>query len=268
MTNPKVVGDIYHFFFFRRIQPVTRVSAVPISSRSFLPPRVTLFEQTKNCIYILLYSRESCNSSHTGKKIIQLDIPCGRPAEMSLPTEPQNWHRDDEFIISTDKTLLSISSINTAFGEEFMYWTNSVPDHLLEHIIQNSLCFGLYEIPSNHTDGGATAGCGEEQGKEEWKKEYKQIGFARLVTDYTTFAYLTDVYVLPKYQGRGLGGWLLDCVNELLEPLPYLRWTMLRTSSRKSKESYERRMGMSVLACGDVEEGPVMMGKKGKGARV
>ncbi|RAO74248.1 uncharacterized protein BHQ10_010260 [Talaromyces amestolkiae] len=181
---------------------------------------------------------------------------------MSLPTKAQSWHRNN-FIISTDKTLLSIASINSAFDAEFMYWTSSVPDSALEEIIRNSFCFGLYE---NARETDVTAGTGSKE--EEEQREYKQIGFARLITDCVTFAYLTDVYVLPEYQGRGLGGWLLDCVNELLEPLPHLRWTMLRTSSRKSKESYERRMGMSILAYRDVEDGPVMMGRKGKGNRV
>jgi ribosomal protein S18 acetylase RimI-like enzyme len=172
---------------------------------------------------------------------------------MSLPTEPQSWLRDG-FIISTDKNLLSIPSINTAFGEEFMYWTSSVPDQLLAQIIQNSFCFGLYKAPSQQEDKAGD--------------HHKQVGFARLVTDCITFAYLTDVYVLPEYQGLGLGGWLLDCVDQSLEALPYLRWTMLRTSSQKSKESYERRMGMSILSFDDVKNGPVMMGKKGKANRV
>ena len=60
----------------------------------------------------------------------------------------------------------------------------------------------------------------------------------------------------------------MDCVNEVLESLPYLRWTLLRTSSRKSKESYEKRMGMVILAHRDVEDGPVVMGKRGKGNRI
>ncbi|GAM33576.1 hypothetical protein TCE0_011r00574 [Talaromyces pinophilus] len=175
---------------------------------------------------------------------------------MSLATEPQTWHRD-AFIISTDKNLLSIASINAAFGSEFMYWTISIPDQVLKQIIQNSFCFGLFKTPSNQQQEASAGG-----------KDYEQIGFARLVTDSVTFAYLTDVYVLPEYQGVGLGGWLLDCVNESLEALPYLRWTMLRTSSQRSRESYERRMGMSVLSAGEVGDGPVMMGKKGKGGRV
>ncbi|KAJ5741001.1 hypothetical protein N7493_000873 [Penicillium malachiteum] len=180
---------------------------------------------------------------------------------MSLPTEPQNWSRDD-FIISTDKKALSISSINGVFAEDFMYWVNPVPDNVLQEIINNSFCLGLYKVIQG-SDSKVTS-----QPLEALKVgAVEQIGFARLITDNITFAYLTDLYVLPKYQGLGLGGWLLDCVDELLSVLPYLRWSMLRTSAQKSKESYEKRLGMTVLPSGDVRDGPVMMGKKGRAGR-
>jgi ribosomal protein S18 acetylase RimI-like enzyme len=97
--------------------------------------------------------------------------------------------------------------------------------------------------------------------------DVEQIGFARLITDNITFAYITDLYVLPDYQGLGLGEWILDCVDESLSALPYLRWAMLRTSVQKSKESYEKRLGMSLLPSGDTRDGPVVMGKKGRAGR-
>ncbi|KAE8381313.1 hypothetical protein BDV26DRAFT_255739 [Aspergillus bertholletiae] len=178
---------------------------------------------------------------------------------MSLPIEPQVWSRK-RFMISTDPTLLSLSAINKAFGEEFIYWARPVPEDVLQGIIDNSFCFGLYELPEASTEnapiheGKSTCGVG---------KDMKQIGFARLVGDKVTFAYLTDLYVLPAYQGFGLGGWLIDCVGEVLKPLPHLRWTMLRTSVEKSQESYEKRLGMAVLKSGHISDGPVMMGRKG-----
>lgn len=182
---------------------------------------------------------------------------------MSLPTEPQNWSRDD-FIISTDKTSLSIPSINNAFAEDFMYWVKPVPNNVLQEIINNSFCLGLYKVVQQGSGSKFTS----HQPLEALKAgAVEQVGFARLITDNITFAYLTDLYVLPEYQGLGLGGWLLDCVDELLGVLPYLRWSMLRTSAQKSKESYEKRLGMSVLPSGDVRDGPVMMGKKGRAGR-
>ncbi|KAL2817516.1 hypothetical protein BDW59DRAFT_165923 [Aspergillus cavernicola] len=165
---------------------------------------------------------------------------------MSLPTEPKQWTKQSNkksFLISTDTTLLSLPAINAAFGSDFMYWaSSSYPETVLKGIIDNSFCLGLYKLPIETTP--STENSAETESLE-------QIGFARLITDRYTFAYLTDVYVLPEYQGYGLGGWILDCVDEVVEPLPHLRWLMLRTGSQRSVEAYRRRFGMEVLDNGD-----------------
>ncbi|KZF20962.1 hypothetical protein L228DRAFT_249800 [Xylona heveae TC161] len=188
---------------------------------------------------------------------------------MSLPTETRNWVRDG-FLISTDKTLLSIPAINAVFDQEYVYWTTAVPDEILQQIVDGSFCLGVYKTTTQSTHStdpavsethSTTTNAGASV-----STHLEQIGFARLVTDNTTIAFLTDLYVLPEYQGFGLGGWLIDCVDELLSPLPYLRWALLRTSSQKSKESYEKRLGMRVLDTVDVSQGTVVMGKKGRGA--
>lgn len=180
---------------------------------------------------------------------------------MSLQTDPQYWSRNG-FLISTEKSLLSIPSINHAFGQDFMYWVNPVPDGILKGIVDSSFCFGLYKVIHKAI---AANGSGAKARPGEFEtNDIEQIGFARLITDNITFAYLTDLYVLPEYQGLGLGGWLIDCVNEVLSKLPYLRWVMLRTSVKKSQDSYTKRLGMSVLESGDIMNGPVMMGKKGR----
>ncbi|CAG8268811.1 unnamed protein product [Penicillium salamii] len=179
---------------------------------------------------------------------------------MALPTAPQDWTREG-FLISTDKTLLSISAINSAFQQDFIYWTSTFPDETLQQIVNNSFCLGLYKTSPPNSDNIARST------QNSKTTNIDQIGFARLITDNITFAYLTDLYVLPEYQGLGLGGWLVNCVDELLEPPPHLRWAMLRTSMKKSQESYEKRLGMHVLKSSDISEGPVMMGKKGRAGR-
>ncbi|PYI21634.1 hypothetical protein BO99DRAFT_400608 [Aspergillus violaceofuscus CBS 115571] len=184
---------------------------------------------------------------------------------MSLPTEPMHWTRG-EFLISTDKTYLSLAAINHAFGQDYMYWASPFPEEILEKIIDNSFCFGVYSLDSHLL-------CDDENGHPQRPVEAlkaadaRNIGFARLVTDGVTFAYLTDLYVLPEYQGQGLGGWLIDCVDEVVRPLPYLRWLMLRTSAAKSQASYETRLGMKVLDTGDATKGAVMMGRQGAAGR-
>ena len=193
--------------------------------------------------------------------LISQNIPRLLQVTMSLQTDPQYWLQDG-FLISTDKNLLSIPSINNAFNQEFMYWVNPVPDHMLKSIVDSSFCFGLYKVIHNNNP---TNDNGTKPPPSEFKTtDLEQIGFARLITDNVTFAYLTDLYVLPEYQGLGLGGWLINCLNEVLSVLPYLRWVMLRTSVRKSVDSYKKRLGMSVLESGDIMNGPVIMGKKGR----
>jgi ribosomal protein S18 acetylase RimI-like enzyme len=76
------------------------------------------------------------------------------------------------------------------------------------------------------------------------------IGFARVVTDYVTFAYLTDVYVLPEHQGRGLGVWMMECLQEMLEAWPALRRVMLMATSEHAIKMYERVLGMKRLGGG------------------
>ena len=165
---------------------------------------------------------------------------------MSLPSDPAAWSRD-HFLISTDRALLSLDAINDAFAQDFCYWSQPFQKDILQKIVDRSFCFGLYDTSLPH---------------------HRQIGFARLVTDDVSFAYLTDLYVLPDYQGRGLGGWLIDTIDQLLRPLPHLRWTILRTSSPKSKSSYQEKMDMHVLTPDPSGAGPFVMGRKGRGALV
>ena len=89
------------------------------------------------------------------------------------------------FTVSTDPARLDLAVIHDFLYHS--YWSPGIPRELVEKAIQHSLCFGLYE-------------------------ENKQIGFARVVTDYTSFAYLADVFVLPDQRQQGLGVWLIECV--------------------------------------------------------
>jgi N-acetylglutamate synthase-like GNAT family acetyltransferase len=84
-----------------------------------------------------------------------------------------------EFIVSTDKSLLQIERIHKFLSEK-AYWSVGIPKSILEKAMQSSLCFGLYERQSG-----------------------LQVGFARIVTDKATFAWLCDVYVEEDYRGRG-----------------------------------------------------------------
>jgi len=92
----------------------------------------------------------------------------------------------------------------------------------------------------------------------------KMIAFARIITDYTTFAYLTDVYVLEMHQGRGLGRWMMECLDEVLKGWPHLRRCVLFTRGAHNVRLYETTLGMA-----DVREaagGLIVMQCLGKGA--
>jgi GNAT superfamily N-acetyltransferase len=69
------------------------------------------------------------------------------------------------------------------------------------------------------------------------------IGLARLVTDYTTFGYLTDVYVLASHQGKGLGKWMMQCLDEVLESWPHLRRCLLFTRGEAAIKMYRTTIG-------------------------
>ena len=95
------------------------------------------------------------------------------------------YHRDG-FSISTDKSKLDVDLVHQ-FLSCSSYWAQGRPLGVVEKSIEHSLCFGVY-------DGD------------------QQVGFARVVTDYATFAWLCDVFILESHRGRGLGKWLIECI--------------------------------------------------------
>lgn len=113
------------------------------------------------------------------------------------------------FIMSTDK-----NKINHTTVYEFLkttYWAADRSFQQVEDSIKNSLCFGVYD-------------------------QTNQIGFARAITDYTTFAYLADVFILPSHRNRGLGKWLLNSIVniELLKNIN--SWLLLTNDAQQLYE--------------------------------
>lgn len=140
----------------------------------------------------------------------------------------------NQYIISTDPDLIPLKSLTEAFDQEFFYWGRALPEPEMQRILSSSLCFGLYVTTS---DGQASS---ESTACDATDPELSLIGFARLVTDCVTVGYLTDFYVLPGYQGAGLGTWLLRCIEEVTDAWPYLRRIMFFTNSERSRLYYER----------------------------
>lgn len=88
-------------------------------------------------------------------------------------------------VVSTDPVRLDPDAIHRYLSRS--YWAKEIPLEVVRRSLEGSLCFGLYH-------------------------DSRQIGFARVITDRATFAYLGDVYVLEEHRGRGLGKWLMDAV--------------------------------------------------------
>ena len=105
------------------------------------------------------------------------------------------------YTISTDKSKLDISRIHTFLANE-TDWSNGIPMNTLKISIENSLNFGLY-----------------------YKKE--QIGYARIISDYSTIAYVGDVFVIKKYRGNGLSKWLINEIMEHPNLQGLRRWILL-----------------------------------------
>lgn len=93
----------------------------------------------------------------------------------------------NEYSISTDKEKLDIRRIHKYLSDQ-SYWAQNIPLNVVKRSIENSLCFGIY-------------------------KDDKQIGFARVVSDFATFAYLADVFIVKAYRGKGLSKKLMEAIH-------------------------------------------------------
>ena len=122
-----------------------------------------------------------------------------------------------EYEISTDPQRLDVAAVHAYLTQS--YWSPGIPRAVVERTIANSLCFGLY--------------CGAEQ-----------VGFARVVTDRATFAYLADVFILDPHRGKGLSKWLMEFVKGH-EDLQGLRRFMLAT---RDAHGLYRQFGFTELA--------------------
>jgi GNAT superfamily N-acetyltransferase len=129
---------------------------------------------------------------------------------------PYEYHRDG-FTLSTDPDRLDIDSLHAFLAHE-SYWAAGIAREVLKRAIAHSLCFGLY--------------AGD-----------LQAGFARVISDYATYAYLSDVYILAPYRGQGLATWMLTCI--LAHPdLQGLRRFSLTT---KDAQPLYQRCGFTAL---------------------
>ena len=123
----------------------------------------------------------------------------------------EEWRRG-EYLISTDPSMLDLGAVHGFLQRS--YWASERPLETIKRSVEGSLNFGLYQA-----------------------KDRRQVGFARVVTDFATFAWLCDVFVDEAHRGQGLGVWLMETVVEHPE-LRCMRLWMLGT--RDAHGLYEK----------------------------
>ena len=116
----------------------------------------------------------------------------------------------DQFMITTDKEKFDVGLIHSFLTNS--YWAEGISKEIIRRSIDGALCFGVFE-------------------------NNKQIGFARMITDKATFAYLADVFIIEEYRGRGLSKWLMQIIMSHPD-LQGLRRMMLAT--RDAHELYKK----------------------------
>jgi GNAT superfamily N-acetyltransferase len=114
----------------------------------------------------------------------------------SLPQE----YRSNGVVVSTDQARLDLDVIHGFLTG--CYWAKGISRETVARSIENALCFGVYA-------------------------EGKQIGFARVISDYATYAYLGDVFILEGYRGRGLSKWLMECIVQHPQLQGLRRWSLV-----------------------------------------
>jgi GNAT superfamily N-acetyltransferase len=109
-------------------------------------------------------------------------------------------YRKGEYVISTDRARLDLDVIHGFLVQS--YWAKGIPREVAARSVENSLCFGIY--------------CGKAQ-----------VGFARVITDSATYAYIGDVFVIESHRGRGLGKWLMECIMRHSSLQGLRRWSLV-----------------------------------------
>ncbi len=129
----------------------------------------------------------------------------------SLPAADVHEQRRGELLLSTDRRRIDFERVFEFLAQE-AYWSRGIERERLERAIRGSLCVGVYR--------------GDEQ-----------LGFARLVTDRATFAYLGDVFVIESARGRGIASWMVGFLRSLPELSGIRRWLL---ATRDAHDLYAR----------------------------
>lgn len=113
--------------------------------------------------------------------------------------EPAFERRRGAFTVSTDPARLDVDVVHGYLARS--YWAEGIPREVVARALAHSLCFGVY--------AGAA-----------------QVGLARVISDFATFAYITDVYILEAHRSNGLSKWLMACIMAHPDLQGLRRWSL------------------------------------------
>ena len=129
--------------------------------------------------------------------------------------------RRGEFLISTDPARLDLEVIHGFLTN--CYWAKGIPREVVARSIEHSLCFGIYDVAGEKSPLLA----------KPVRSGVPQVGFARVISDFATLAYLGDVFVLESHRGRGLSKWMMECIMRHPSLQGLRRWILLTRDAHR-----------------------------------
>jgi N-acetylglutamate synthase-like GNAT family acetyltransferase len=118
--------------------------------------------------------------------------------------EPE-WEKDN-YLLSTDKSKIDVRIVHHFLTQS--YWAENISMEVVQKSIDHSLCFAIYH-------------------------HQELIGFARVISDFATFAYLADVFIVPKERGKGLSKWLMQTIMDHPQLQRLRRFTLATRDAHK-----------------------------------
>ena len=135
---------------------------------------------------------------------------------------PYITERRGDFLLSTDPALLDLDVIHDFLTN--CYWAKGIPRETVERSMENSLCFGVYAVANTPTLS--------QNVREGWGTR-RQVAFARVISDFATYAYVGDVFVIEAFRGQGLSKWMMRAIVSHPALQGLRRWTLLTRDAHK-----------------------------------
>jgi GNAT superfamily N-acetyltransferase len=122
--------------------------------------------------------------------------------------------REGEYVVSDERERVDVTAVHTYLTRS--YWAEGIPLETVRRSVDHALNVNLWHAPQGLDGVGAA-----------------QVGFTRVITDFATFGYVGDVYVLEGHRGHGLSKWMMRIVSEHPRLQGFRRWSLLTRDARR-----------------------------------